>query len=237
MIEDKKVLAVTLARRDSKGIPHKNRKIIARKPLYEWTVDAALESCYIDKYVISTNDEEIINQQPDLVFRRSEELASDTASSADSLIEVVNAYPGYDYVVELMATNPLKTTDDIDSCIEDLNLYDVPSVVTVVKEENLHPRRMKYLISDGTMTSVMDEPPESRRQDLKPDVYLRNGSVYAVKTDHLLKHRTRYVERRTRARIVPSRRSVNIDSELDFIIAEYLLSIGANHEPTVTPLS
>ena len=118
MINDKSVLAITLARGGSKGITKKNIAPINNKPLLSYTIDEVIKSKYIDKYIVSTDDDDI--EQVCLsnnveCFRRVN--ASNSQTSADGLIEVLDNVSKYDYVIEVMCTNPLKTIEDIDGVI------------------------------------------------------------------------------------------------------------------------
>lgn len=237
MINGKKVLAITLARAGSTSVPHKNRRQLNGVPLIEYTIEAALGSKYIDFYCVSTDDPIIGNitrAYGVTKMDRSPELANDTAKSADALIEAAlkcskeapgfRRYVPYDYVVELMATNPFKTAEDIDRCIEmlDESEDDVPSVIAITKENNAHPRRLKTLGSNNTLMSVWEEPPEARRQDMTPDVYLRCGAIYAVRTEYLMENKKRYEDGKSRGYIMEGP-SVNIDTEEDFKLASLLL--------------
>ena len=138
-IKNKKILAITLARGGSKGIKKKNLRKIANKPLIDYTINEANKSTYIDRYIVSTDDQEIqnycINKNVDVPFLRPSYLASDIASSTDALQHAVNfceKYDGkYDIIVELMCTNPFKTSLDIDNCIQMLIDNNADSVIGV----------------------------------------------------------------------------------------------------------
>ena len=130
MISNKNVLAITLARGGSKSIYKKNIALLKNKPLISYTINAALDSKYIDEYIISTDDKEIADVAENLgaiiPFLRPENLSSDTASSADALIHAVNVYEEitkkkYDYIIELMCTNPFKSGEMIDDIISTLD--------------------------------------------------------------------------------------------------------------------
>jgi len=229
-INGKKVLAVTLARGGSKSIPHKNLAMINGRPLIEYTFDEALKSQYIDDYFVSTDCEKTIEVcRANMVNHvlRPDKLATDTAKSSDALIHAVQTVGGdYEYVVELMATNPFKTVEDIDACIEKLDETGAPSVVSVVRVLDNHPARVKYIRNDVLMDFFM-EPPESRRQDLEPHAYVRNGSIYAVNIEFLLEEKARYGAE-TRPYIMPADRSVNIDEPTDLLIAR--VKMGEDNE-------
>ena len=130
----------------------------------------------------------------------------------------------YDYVVELLCTNPFKTSNDIDEALEMQIETDADSVIAVMPLEDHHPIRIKK-IEDGKIrdfNSTLIEIPESRRQDLKPDAYIRCGSIYSMRRDMLAKG-IRYGTEDSRAYILPRERVVNIDEPMDFVIASILM--------------
>ena len=106
-------------------------------------------------------------------------------SSNNLKLRLINTGQHYDFVVELMCTNPTKTVEDIDSCIDMLVKTNADSVIAVHKLEDHHPLRIKKIIDGRIVDFCLEEPLESRRQDLKPDAYIRSGSIYALKRDHL----------------------------------------------------
>lgn len=227
-----KILGITLARGGSKSVPKKNIKPICGKPLIAYTISEALKSKYITRYIISTDDKEIseIAQQfgAEVPFLRPSKLATDTASSATAIkhaIDFVEKQEGsqYDFVIELMCTNPLKTVEDIDGSIKKLIETGADSVIAVHKLEDHHPVRIKKIVNDRIIDFCLPENPETRRQDLKPDAYIRSGSIYALKRDELMVHNRRYGTRESRPYILPPDRSVNVDTEIDFLIAEKLI--------------
>ena len=222
MINGKSVLAITLARGGSKGVPKKNITDLNGKPLLQYTIDEAKKSKYIDHYIVSTDDIEIENVCRDLnttYFQR--ENATDVQTSADGLWEVVMCHNRYDYIIEIMATNPLKTVEDIDGVIEKIDTTGADSVVSVVRIWDNHPSRVKY-IRDDKLMDFFPEVPESRRQDLMPEAYVRNGSIYAM-TYEQLKTKQQRSGKNNRPYIMPKGRTINIDEPIDLKLAELLM--------------
>tara|TARA_Y100000592_G_C5438530_1_gene302074 strand:+ start:168 stop:839 length:672 start_codon:yes stop_codon:yes gene_type:complete len=222
MINNKSVLAITLARGGSMGIPKKNIVDIHGKPLLQYTTDEIVKSKYIDDYVVSTDSddiEKVCNKLNVNVFRRKR--ASNTQTTADGLLEVIENQKEYDYVVEIMCTNPLKMVNDIDGVIEKLDETDADSVVSVVRIWDNHPSRVKYIEGDR-LKDFYPEPPESRRQDLTPAAYVRNGSIYAMKYEQLKVKQNRLGED-TRPYIMPEDRTINIDEPIDLELAKVML--------------
>ena len=232
MIKGKRVLGVTLARGGSKSIPRKNIRPILSAPLIAYTIAEALRSRHICRYIVSTEDVEIrkIAQQygADAPFLRPAEFAKDTSSTISALkhaVEWVEKNEGrqYDYVVELMCTNPMKTASDIDVVIEKLVSIGADSVIAVHKLEDHHPIRIKKIVDDKIVDFCLPEVPETRRQDLKPDAYIRSGSIYGAKRDHLMVEGRRYGSENSRPYILPPERAVNVDTQIDFLLAELLI--------------
>lgn len=228
-----RVLAVTLARGGSKSIKKKNIRNLCGKPLIYYTITEALKSKYITRYLISTDDKEIqkiaIKLGAEAPFIRPYELSTDTARAIDADKHALNwaeenENKKYDYFVELMITNPMKTAYDIDSVIEKLINTNADSVIGMSKLEDHHPLRIKKIINDKIcdFNSTLKEIPETHRQQLKPDAYIRNGSIYAAKRD-LIKQGIRYGTENSRPYIMPDHKSINIDTENDFLLAEIMM--------------
>ena len=222
MINGKRVLAITLARGGSKGVIKKNIINLNGKPLLQYTTDEVKKSKYIDYHIVSTDDVDIENVCEKLdvsYFQRKE--ASDTQSSAEALCEVQRTMDKYDYIVEVMCTNPLKNVEDIDGVIEKLDKTGADSVVSIVRIWDHHPSRVKY-VEDDKLVDFYPEVPESRRQDLTPAAYVRNGSIYAMTYEQLFQKQARLGED-TRPYLMPEDRTINIDEPIDLKLAELMI--------------
>ena len=163
----------------------------------------------------------------DVPFIRPKKYSTDKASSSSALKHAVLFMEKknnikYDYVVELMITNPLKNCHDIDKTINKLVKTNADSVIAVSRVYEQHPRRLKKIIHDR-IVDIMPEEKESRRQDLEPYIYIRAGSIYAIKRDILIEKGLRYGTKNSRPYVLPYERSLNIDGERDFFIAEKIL--------------
>tara|TARA_B100000575_G_C23026972_1_gene591362 strand:- start:323 stop:1018 length:696 start_codon:yes stop_codon:yes gene_type:complete len=225
------VLAITLARGGSKGIPKKNLVKLAGKPLIQYTIDLVNKCELIDRYIVSTDDIEIrdycLSQGVDVPFLRPSYLASDQATSADALIHAVKFCEQqeklrYDYVIELMATNPFKNKNDVESCINKLKETNADSVIGVTRVEEHHPARLKKIESDKIFDFCVPEL-SSRRQDLRPYAYIRNGSIYALNRNKLIDNKHRFGGSNSRPHIMPSERGINIDGPIDLALCELLI--------------
>ena len=223
------ILGITLARGGSKSVPKKNIKKINGVPLIGYTINEALKSKYLTNYIVSTDDDDIarISQEFGALvpFRRPPEFATDEASSASALIHAVKQMEmlnntTFDYVVELMATNPLKTVEDIDASIELLIETGADSVIAVHKLDDHHPARIKKIDNGFIRDFSVKETLESRRQDLRPFAYIRSGSIYALTRSHIMNDGMRYGSANSKAYILPPERVANIDTMDDFLLAE-----------------
>jgi CMP-N,N'-diacetyllegionaminic acid synthase len=218
-----KILAVIPARGGSKGVPRKNIRALNGKPLIAWTIEQAEQSRYIDRVIVSSEDEEICQvakqSGAEIPFVRPAELASDTASGVDVLCHAVeNAGADYDYVVLLQPTSPLRESTDIDAAIEYCVEQAVTSVVSLA-EATKSPYWMYHMKEGGELTPFVDNA-ASNRQEL-PQSYALNGAVYVLEVARLLASR-KILDEQTLGYVMPAERSYDIDTETDFLICEFL---------------
>ncbi|MCM0626391.1 acylneuraminate cytidylyltransferase family protein [Lysinibacillus sp. OL1_EC] len=220
-----KILAIIPARGGSKGLPRKNVKKLAGKPLIVWTIEAAKQSKYISQVILSSEDLEIIEVAKqygcDVPFIRPKELAQDHSLGMDVIMHAIEQCGDFDYIVLLQPTSPLRTTEDIDGCIQKL-IENRADFCVSVTEAAKSPYWM-YTMKDDRMYPLMQqEQMKTRRQDL-PVVYALNGAVYVAKTDALLIEKS-FLNERTIGYIMPQEKSFDIDTITDFKICEYLLA-------------
>lgn len=219
-----KTLALIPARGGSKGIPRKNIKLIAGKPLIVWTIEAALRSTLLDAVVVSTDDPEIADVArragAQVPFLRPAVLAQDHTPGLDPVIHALDQLPGFDSVLLLQPTSPLRGTEDIDNCLRVASESSAPSVVSVT-EPDTHPYWTYVLTADQTLQRLIEAEPVARRQDL-PAVFAINGALYFADAAWLRESRS-LVNRQTRAFVMARERSIDIDTPLDWRIAEMLL--------------
>ena len=225
-----KVLAITLARGGSKGVPKKNIIDVNGQPLLFYTIREALNSRLISNYIISTDCPEIQSVAESLgasaPFLRPDYLSIDTATSADALKHATlfaeNLYQQkFDIVIELMATNPFKTAEHIDCAITKLIETGADSVIGVCKLEDHHPARIKKIVDDKIVDFCVPEL-SSRRQDLKPDAFIRNGSIYCIQRDLLVNDTYRFGGNNSRPLVMPDICSLNIDTPVDLLCVQSL---------------
>lgn len=230
MIASLRVLAVIPARGGSKGIPGKNIRPVGGRPLLAWTVAAAKASAYVDRTILSSDDPEIIEVALrygcDVPFQRPSELSSDTTTSVDVALHALELTPGYDVLVLLQPTSPLRVAADIDAALDLLIETGAPSCVSVVEAES-HPW-LAFRQDAGRLQPFCAPPDASlRRQDLPP-AYVLNGAVYAVKADALRTGERLFGAGETVPLVMPTERSYDVDTWDDLRIVDELLSKGAS---------
>jgi len=228
MNNNKRILAIVPARSGSKGLPHKNVRNFCGKPLLAWSIQSALDNSYIDYVCLSTDSEEYAAIGADIgahiPFLRSPELSCDTASSIDVLLDAIDqlSFQGedFDVVTLLEPTSPLRSDDSICKALDIVCSGRHSAAVSVCLAEKEHPAYM-YSISSTDQTLVpflSGFPTDLRRQDLEP-VYFLDGNIYASTISSLQKNRTFY-HGDTAPVISSVESSIEIDSELDFMMAE-----------------
>jgi len=188
MYKNNTFLAIIPARGGSKGLPRKNILPLVGKPLIHWTIEAAQQSQYLDRVILSSEDDEIISiakqAQCDVPFIRPQTLAEDeTAGIAPILHAIETLEQKYDFIVVLQPTSPLRMAEDIDAAIRLCIDNNSPFCVSVT-EPDKHPY-WSYTLSDKKQLQALFPNPPLRRQEL-PDVFVLNGAVYVAKVDDLL---------------------------------------------------
>ncbi|MCG9597818.1 acylneuraminate cytidylyltransferase family protein [Vibrio sp. Isolate25] len=228
MLEGKRVFAVIPARSGSKRLPMKNILPLAGKPTIAWTIAASLQSEYIDRVVVSTDDVNLKNVAlewgAEAPFLRPKELSSDTASTDDVLLHAINelALESDDIVILLQPTSPLRTALDIDNSLRLLEGKDVSGVVSVCECEH-SPLWSNTLPVDRKMGNFLDSKhSKARSQDL-PTHFRLNGAIYAYRVAFLKKYKYRHYSDEIVASIMSQECSIDIDTKLDFDFARFLL--------------
>jgi CMP-N,N'-diacetyllegionaminic acid synthase len=229
-------IALVPARGGSKQVPRKNIHPLGGRPLLEWTIAIALASRHIERVLVSTDDEEIAavarSAGAEVPFLRPSDLALDDtadlpvcAHALDWLQEHEGVVP--EIVVWLRPTSPLRSVSDVDGAVDLLVATGADSVRTVCISEN-HPYLTRRLNGDRLVPFIdgIDASTYVRRQDLPP-AYRLNGAVDVVWADRVASN-TLLFEGDMRGYVMPVERSVDIDSELDFALAELLLAGNPN---------
>ena len=216
------VLGLITARGGSKGVPGKNVKLLAGKPLIVWTIEAALTSGRINRLILSTDSDEIADVAKsagcEVPFIRPPALATDTATSNDVIRHALETIDSADHrVVLLQPTSPLREAQDINGCLDAQAASDGPFAVSVCVADP--PPEYIFRVGAGQRLSpVVARPKASRRQDL-PMTYTLNGAVYVFERTWFLTTGELNITEAVPYEM-PAERSIDIDIEMDFKFAE-----------------
>lgn len=208
------ILGVTPARGGSKGVPRKNIRELAGKPLVAWTIEAALKAKRLDRYVVSTEDQEIAQvgrRYGAEVVERPATLSTDEATTLavlQHLLTVIDA----DVVVLLQATSPIRDPNLIDRCIDQFLQTQADSLAT------------------GFICRYAQYGSHNLRRQEIPGFFYDDGNVYVIRAD-LLRRGDRFGKRMERM-ILDREQSVEIDDEFDFWLVEQVMRRRQVHEPS-----
>jgi N-acylneuraminate cytidylyltransferase len=227
-----KTVAFIFARGGSKGLPGKNIRPLGGKPLIAWSIEHARAVPRIERVIVSTDSDEIakVARQygAEVPFMRPEELARDDSPewlawrhALNYLIEAEGSLP--ELMVSIPATAPLRLPLDIENCLDEYQKGKADMVISVTDAHRSPYFNMVKENADGTVALVM--PPTAaltRRQDA-PSVYDMTTVAYVVQPEFVLMHQSHF-EGRVRAVHVPLERAIDIDTLMDFKMAEFFLS-------------
>jgi CMP-N,N'-diacetyllegionaminic acid synthase len=217
---DLKILAIIPARGGSKGIPNKNIRDLAGKPLIAWTIEAALKSSYINKTVVSSDSDVILEISKKCgaeTIKRPVYLADDTARSEPVISHVLEQFKNkenFDYIILLQPTSPLRTATDIDEAIKMLLKSEATALISVYKPQH-HPLKAFKTDADSFLKGLVnDDYPFTPRQEL-PKTFYPNGAIYLIKTNLFLETGKLFTDK-TIAFEMPTDKSLDLDTEADF---------------------
>lgn len=225
------VLAVIPARGSSKGVPRKNIKELAGKPLIAHTIEPAREVERLTDIVVSTEDEEIAeiakSYGAQVPFMRPKALAEDMALTYPVVMHALEEMErrrgaSYDAVLLLQPTTPLRRASHIDQALDMLSSKPCDSVVSVVEISHYHPFHMKRLIGDRLVSYIDQGFEDMRPRQVLPPVYLRNGAIYLSRREVLVRDQS-LVGPHCLGMVMAEEESVNIDGPLDFLLAAALI--------------
>jgi CMP-N,N'-diacetyllegionaminic acid synthase len=224
--KNKTFLAIIPARGGSKRLPRKNVLNLNGKPLIAYSIEAGLKSKYMDKVIVTSDDDEILTISERYgadTIKRPDELANDTATTFDAIKHTVDSCENYDYIVLLQATSPLRGEKHIDEAVELLESKKSNAVVSVCKMDH-SPLWSNTLDRGLSMKGFLkNEVLDIRSQDL--DKYYRlNGAIYICKTGKLLEEKSFFLKENIYAYVMDRENSIDIDEEIDFKIAEVILN-------------
>lgn len=226
------VVGFVFARGGSKGVPRKNIRLLAGKPLLAHAIETALSSEWIDQVVVSTDDVEIADVArkygAQVPFMRPVELAQDDSPEwlawqhAVRTLATTEGQPKMDVFVCLPATSPLRSVEDVDACVQALLESDADLVITV-KPAGRNPY-FNMVVLDEAGYARLVIPPERTvyRRQAAPAVYDMTTVAYAARPEFVRQAHSMF-EGKVKAIVVPAERALDIDTELDFRFAEFLL--------------
>lgn len=227
------MLAIIPARGGSKGLPGKNIKLFGGQPLICHTIEVAKSSSLISRIVVSTDNEEIASISSaagaEVPFLRPSEFATDTSMAIDAYFYTIdNLSPlsesKYQSFVALLPTVPLRSSLDIDEAIRLFECKKADSVISVT-EPSVPLEWHRKVDSNGVLRPMFpDFNALKNRQDYE-ETFIPNGAIFIFDTNKLKQSRNYYMEK-TYPYIMPQNRSVDIDTEFDFKVAELLLQEG-----------
>lgn len=226
-----KILGIINARGGSKGILKKNIKPLNGKPLIGYSIEAGLKSRYLDDLIVSTDDKEIaeiaVSFGANVPFIRPDELAKDNVRQIWSIFHALDLFKDkmeklFDILVLLQPTSPFRKACDIDECIRLLVKTGSDSVISFSPVMGGHPYHM-FTLEEQIPKKFIDLKTNNLQRQNFPKAYIVNGAVKVAKVDWLYKNKT-FISDNMQAYIMPIERSVNIDSEFDWVLAEFLIT-------------
>jgi len=230
MYKNKTFLAIIPARGGRKRLPRKNILDLHGKPLISHSIEAGLNSKYIDKVVVSSDDDEILVISEKFgvnIIKRPDELATDVSTTFDAIKHTINNVEKYDYIVLLQPTSPLRDSKHIDEAIELLKNKNADAVVSVCEMEH-SPLWSNTLDDSLSMKNFLtDEVLNKRSQDLEK-YYRLNGAIYICETKKLLEEKSFMLKDDIFAYVMDKKSSIDIDEEIDFKMANILAEMVEN---------
>ncbi|QQS47114.1 MAG: acylneuraminate cytidylyltransferase family protein [Acidobacteriota bacterium] len=226
-----RILGIIPARGGSKGVPRKNLRPLAGKPLIEYTFEAALAATRLSRVILTTEDEEIAETGRragiEVPFLRPESLALDETPMLPVIRHAVNALEEtgdrFDAICLLQPTTPLRRAEDIDACVGLIEEHDADSVISMLPvPAEFNPHWVWISDAEGYLKiATGEESPIPRRQELPP-AWHREGSVYVTRRDILIERNSFYGARMVGYMMDPEK-TVNIDTFEDWARAEQMI--------------
>lgn len=226
----RRVLGIVPARGGSKRVPRKNLRSLGGKPLVVWALEAALRARSLSAVVLSSDDEEVLAlgaAMPGVrALRRPAEISGDTAPAIDYVrhalgVAAADGEAPYDAVVIVQPSSPFTTGADIDAVTDLLFRSGADSAASIVKLDHaIQPAKLKRLDGDKLVPYLEEEGGRMAEHEL-PTLYVRNGSVYAALSSTVASGVV--IGRDCRGYVMPRERSIDINDELDFDFAAFLM--------------
>ena len=227
MINNKTFLAIIPARGGSKRLPKKNILDLAGKPLISWSISAAIKSKYIDKVMVTTDSDEIMEVArkygAEVPFKRPDYLSNDTAIRPDVIKHTIDFYQNenqeyFDYIIFLQPTSPLRNETHIDKAIEYMFEKNADAIVSVCEVE--HPVQWSGVLPDNKdMSDFLNEIDiKSRSQDF-PSYFRLNGAIFICDSYKFMESGCMFLKENIFAYVMSQDISIDIDTKIDFMFA------------------
>lgn len=221
------ICSIITARGGSKGVPKKNIKLLNEKPVIAYSIEESLKSNSIKETYVTTEDYEIASISREYgakIIKRPHELAEDNSTSVDVVLhsleylEKIGKLP--DFFVLLQPTSPLRTKEDIENAINIFIENECDALISVSQLD--HSSMMSFEIQNNFLTPNCDEKFLNKRRQELPKFYCPNGAIY-ITTPVSLRINKTFIPKKTIPYIMPEERSVDLDTEFDFKLVEFLL--------------
>lgn len=231
-----KIIAIIPARGGSKRLPRKNVLPLGDSPLIVHTINAAKKSGIFDTILVSSDDEEIISIAKEhhalAPFKRPESISNDTASSVDVIKHALNFYKAkgenFTHFMLLQPTSPLRTSNSIKDSLNLLREKDAKAIISVTECD--HPPEWSNKIDESLSLEnfLSDDIKGKRSQDI-PASYRLNGAIYLLEVDTFIKSNSLMPDKNTFAYKMSKEESIDIDSNIDFLLAQVIISQSKKH--------
>jgi CMP-N-acetylneuraminic acid synthetase len=223
-----KTIAFIFARGGSKGMPGKNIRILGGKPLIVWSIEIAMEISEIDRVIVSTDDENIAAVGKEFgaeIINRPAELAQDDTPEwlawqhAVKWLEDKGEY--FDRFVSLPTTSPMRSKEDVMAC---LNLLDNQTDIVVTMTETTRSPFFNMVREENGIVKLLVDANKSysRRQDT-PKAFDMTTVAYVTRPKFIKQHQSVF-DGMVKSVVIPEERAIDIDTKLDFEIAEMLIN-------------
>lgn len=233
-----KAVAFIFARGGSKGLPGKNIRPLAGKPLIAWAIEHARAVPRIERVIVSTDSQEIADVArqfgAEVPFMRPDELSRDTSPewlawqhALNFLLETEGCLP--EVIVSIPTTAPLRLPEDIEKCLNEYEKGKSDLVITVTDAHRNPFFNMVKKNIDGTVSLVISSPISLTRRQDAPTVYDIATVAYVMNPEFVMKYQS-YFEGRVSAVHVPLERAIDIDTLIDFKMAEFFITQQSKSE-------
>lgn len=217
-------LALIPARAGSKSIKNKNLAMLCEKPLLHYTIESAKKAQCIDKIVVSSDGDLILQyalSQGVETLNRPEEIARDSTTSDEVILHTIKHYKDFDNIILLQPTSPLRDSNDIDNAYRIFKEKNANALISVTQTDN---KILKAFIAntDGSLHGIHNNTyPFMPRQSL-PQTYQSNGAIYIVKRDLFIKNPS-FLPQNTHYYLMSEEHSIDIDTLADLEYANKIM--------------